>query len=77
MRAQGFITQLIFEHALRIRVKADAGERAQGKDGQPSQGLADGSGVPAGKSQVKGSNMLGKINNRMASSISFPSHAVY
>ncbi|KAF7305977.1 ATP-binding cassette transporter [Mycena chlorophos] len=53
------ITQLVFEHALRIRVKADVKDKA--KDGDDDD--------KKGKGKDKGANFTGKLNNLVSSDL--------
>ncbi|KZV67808.1 P-loop containing nucleoside triphosphate hydrolase protein [Peniophora sp. CONT] len=66
VRVQTIITQLVFEHALRMRMTAETSDSKQDDD---VQGRAQSSGNSSNKSEAgkrDGSNLTGRINNLVA-----------
>ena len=68
VRVQTIITQLVFEHALRMRMKAETNGSEQGDEaeGGNSSSQSNGSG------KLDSSNLTGKINNLVRSGSSNP-----
>ncbi|KAH7886476.1 hypothetical protein F5I97DRAFT_1926721 [Phlebopus sp. FC_14] len=63
VRAEGILSQLVFEHALRVRTKAEM------EDSPATSGGTSTPGNPTSKPKAKGKNLVGKINNLVTSDL--------
>ncbi|KIJ62401.1 hypothetical protein HYDPIDRAFT_94464 [Hydnomerulius pinastri MD-312] len=68
VRAEGILTQLIFEHALRIRMKAETEKESQDAAASDATSAPSAPGSTS-KPKAKGENLVGKINNLVTSDL--------
>ena len=72
IRMEGILTALIFDHALRLRVKADTSESKPPEDQPPSAASANSQSKPAQTKNARGGkdgNIVGKIMNMATSDL--------
>ncbi|KAI0656583.1 multidrug resistance-associated ABC transporter [Cubamyces menziesii] len=70
VRTEAIVTELLFQHALRIRVKSEAsGEDLRDEPASAGAGDGDATSEPAGKEKPKDGFLVGKLNNLITSDL--------